>query len=143
MAASNAKSGLLLLLVLIGGAGGVGFWNYQRHIAAENSEPRPFRGYATADLDKMIAAQKGEIVRMRTAVEHARLGHTEARSNGFIAEQVQEFERVHRESSRERELSERLTDLEIMQQQLEKERAKRTGEGESELQRVLRLAFTF
>ena len=143
MAASNTKNGLLLLLLLVGGVGGVGYWNYQRHIAAEDSEPRPFRGYATADLDKMIAAQKGEIARMRTTVEHARSGHTEARSNGFIAEQVHEFERVHRESSRERELSERLTDLEIMQQQLEKERSKRAGEGEGELQHVLRLAFTF
>ncbi|HBZ71493.1 MAG TPA: hypothetical protein DEP35_17910 [Deltaproteobacteria bacterium] len=143
MAASNAKGGLLLLLLLVGGVGGVGYWNYQRHVEAENSEPRPFRGYATADLDKMIAAQKPEIARMRTVVENARLGRTEARSNGFIAEQVHEFERVHRESSRERELSERLADLEIMQQQLEKERAKRTGEGEGALQRVLRLAFTF
>lgn len=143
MAESSAKNGLLLILVLLGAAGGVGYWNYQRNIAAENSEPRPFRSYATADLDKMLVAQKAEIARMRTAVENARLGHSEARGNGFIAEQVKEFERVHRQVSHERDLSDRLADVTVMQQQLEKERAKRAGEGEGELLRVLRLAFTF
>ncbi|HME70332.1 MAG TPA: hypothetical protein VKM54_10760 [Myxococcota bacterium] len=143
MAATSAKGGLLLILVLLGGAGGVGYWNYQKNTAAENSEPRPFRGYATADLDKMIVAQKAEIARMRPTVEQARLTHTEVRGNGFIADQVKEFERVHRQSTRERELTGQLADLEVMQQQLEKERAKRAGEGEGELMRVLRLAFTF
>lgn len=143
MAESSAKNGLLLILVLLAGAGGVGYWNYQRNVAAENREPRPFRGYATADLDKMIVAQKAEIARMKPVVERARLGHGEARSNGFIAEQVKEFERVHRQATRERDLSDRLADLEVMQQQLEKERAKRGGEGEGELLRILRLAFTF
>ena len=143
MAATSAKSGLLLILVLLGGAGGVGYWNYQRNIAAENSEPRPFRGYATADLDKMIAAQKAEIARIRPAAEQARLSHAEARGNGFLGDQVKEFERVHRQSTRTRELSEQPTDLEIMEQQLEKERAKRGGEGQGEFMRVLTLAFTF
>lgn len=143
MAANNAKGGLVLLLVLLGGVGGVGYWNYQRNTAAENQEPRPFRGYATADLDKMSAAQKGEIARMQPMVERSRLSHAEARGNGFIADQVNEFERVHRQSARERELSGQLADLQVMQQQLETERSKRTNEGEGALLRVLRLAFTF
>ena len=143
MAENNAKGGLLLILVLLGGVGGVGYWNYQRNTAADNQEPRPFRSYATADLDKMLAAQKAEIARMQPLVERARLTHVEARGNGFIADQVKEFERVHRQSARERELSGQLTDLQLMQQQLETERSKRSGEGEGALMRVLKLAFTF
>jgi hypothetical protein len=143
MAASDAKGGLLLILVLLVGVGGVGYWNYQRNLAAENSEPRPFRGYATADLDKMIAAQKAEITRLRPTVEQAQLSRTEARGNGLIGDQIKEFERVHRQSTRTRELSGQLTDLEIVQQQLEKERAKRAGEDQGELMHVLKLAFTF
>jgi hypothetical protein len=143
MAASGAQNKLLLLLLLLGAAGGVGFWNYQRNTAAENSEPRPFRGYATADLDRMIVAQKAEISRMQPLAERARHTHAEGRNNGFIAEQIREFERVHRESTREREISGQLSDLEVMEQQLEKERALRNGEGGGELLRVLRLSFTF
>jgi hypothetical protein len=143
MAATDTKSGLLLILVLLGAVGGVGYWNYQKNLAAESSEPRPFRGYATADLDKMIAAQKAEIARLRPTVEQAQLSRSEARGNGFIGDQIKEFERVHRQSTRTRELSGQLTDLEIVQQQLEKERAKRAGEGQGELMHVLKLAFTF
>ncbi|HYB12024.1 MAG TPA: hypothetical protein VEG67_01050 [Myxococcota bacterium] len=143
MAASNAKGSLLLLVLLLCGVGGVGFWNYQRHMAAENSEPRPFRGYATKDLDKMIGAQKAEIARMQGVVDHTRESRTAVRNNGFIAEQVQEFERIRRQSSRERELSGQLADLEATERQLEKERSLRSGEGEGELMRILRLAFTF
>jgi len=143
MAASGANNKLLLLLLLLGAAGGVGFWNYQRNTAAENSEPRPFRSYATADLDKMIVAQQAEIARMKPSAERARHTHSEGRNNGFIADQIREFERVHRESTREREISGQLTDLEVMEQQLEKERARRDEQGAGELLRVLRLSFTF
>jgi len=143
MAETSAKGGLFLILLLLGGTGGVGYWNYQRNTAAENAEPRPFRGYATADLDKLIAAQKAEIARMRPVVERAEHSHAQVRGDGFLAEQVKEFERVHRQSTRERALSDQLTDLEVMQQQLDKERGRRAGEGEGKLMRVLRLAFTF
>ena len=143
MAATSAKGGLLLILLLLGGTSGVGYWNYQRNTAAENAEPRPFRGYATADLDKLIAAQKAEIARMQPVVDRARHTRAQVRSNGFIAEQVKEFERVHRQSDRERALSDQFSDLEVMEKQLEKERALRAGEGEGKLLRVLRLAFTF
>ena len=143
MADTSAKGGLLLILLLLGGTGGVGYWNYQRNTAAENAEPRPFRGYATADLDKLIAAQKAEISRMRPVVEHAQHAHAEVRGDGFLAEQVKQFERVRRQSTREQALSDQLADLEVMQQQLEKERGRRAGEGEGKLMRVLRLAFTF
>ena len=112
-------------------------------MAAENSEPRPFRGYTTPDIDKMIAAQKAEIARMRPIVERAQHTRAQVRGDGFLAEQVKEFERVHRQSNRERALSDQLADLEVMQQQLEKERARRTGAGEGGFMRVLRLAFTF
>jgi len=141
MAASGTKNKLLLFLLLLGAAGGVGFWNYQRNTAAENSEPRPFRGYATADLDKMIVAQKAEIARIKPFAEGARHTHTEGRNDGFIADQIREFERVHRESARGREIAGQLSDLEVMEQQLEKERALRNGQGE--VLRVLRLSFTF
>jgi hypothetical protein len=143
MAATSAKGGLLLLLLLLGGTGGVGYWNYQRNVAKENSEPRPFRGYATPDLDKLIAAQKAEIDRMRPAVQRAEVSRAQARGDGFLGDQVREFERVHRHSEHTRELSGQLSDLEIMQQQLEKERALRVGEGQGALLNVLKLAFTF
>jgi hypothetical protein len=142
MAQTNVTGGILLILALLGGAGGVGYWNYQRNLAAENNEPRPFRGYTTPDIDKMIAAQKAEIARMRPVVDRAQRTRAQVRGDGFLGEQVKEFERVHRQSSRERALSDQLSDLEVVQQQLESERAKRTG-AEGRFMGVLRLAFTF
>ncbi len=143
MAGSSSKNGLLLLLLLVAGAGGVGAWNYQRHAAEEAAEYRPFKGYATADLDKLIAAQRSEIARLRPRAAGARAVRADARSGGLIGDQVREFERVQRHAGRSRELSTQLTDLEVMLDQLEKERAKRGNDGESEAARVLRLAFTF
>ena len=143
MESSSSKNSLLLLLLLVAGAAGVGTWNYQRHAAAEAAEYRPFKGYATADLDKLIAAQRSEISRLRPRATGARASRTDARGGGLIGDQVREFERVQRHADRSRALSAQLTDLEVMLDQLEQERAKRGGEGESESARVLRLAFTF
>ena len=51
---------LVALLLLAGGAGA---WNYRRNLALEEGEYRPYRGYATRDLDALIAASEQELGR--------------------------------------------------------------------------------
>jgi hypothetical protein len=115
---------LLLLLLLVGG----GAWNYQRNLARESQEDRPMRGYAEADLEKLLAAYRGEQDRLarRAGVTHRA---RESDSSGrLVAENVREFERVQRQSLRVRDAQGDLAEAELMVARIEQELARRDQE---------------
>ena len=92
---------LVLVVLAVGGA-----WNYHRNLQAEQDTgaPRPFDGYATADLESLRAAYAKEAAasQKRYAAQDARRKRP---SNGdFIDENVREFERVQASSERLRTL---------------------------------------
>lgn len=58
---------ILLLLVLVVGVVGGGYYNYQRNagLEADLHKPRPYAKFATADIVKLIAAYQKEIQRKK------------------------------------------------------------------------------
>ncbi len=91
----------LVALLLVASGGGYNYWqNYQR----EEAEPRPYRGYSDADLESLREAYGLE----RDAADRrfaAQSGSAAVRSGGFIDEQIDEFERVHRLGREKRRLA--------------------------------------
>jgi len=141
MARGSDKGGspLLLLLVLLALIGGVGTWNYQRNVAAEAAEVRPYRSLSEADLETLIAAYEAEIAQLEKRYEQLRGGSAGARAGGdrFDAfEQAQQRGRVVREAGYA--ISERGASL----AELREERQRRASAGQG-LERILKLAFTF
>ena len=61
---------LLLLIVLVAAVAGGGYYNYNRNagIEADLHQPRPYQGYKTEDLAKLIAAYQSEIQRSKGRV---------------------------------------------------------------------------
>ena len=109
MGRKKAKSGiggqLLMLGVLVAILGGAGAWNYQRNLAEEAKEPRPYRSLSDADLQQLRAAYEGEIARLDPRYQKASQQRVRVSKGGHHDDRVREFERVQRHSRSVRELS--------------------------------------
>lgn len=108
---------VLLLLVVAGG------YNYHRNMVAETAEqgPRPFKGYSTDDLSSLRDAYDQEVKafeRKRSAQQGRR---TRASSGGVMGEQVDEFERVQRNSVALRETTADVAEREAQLRSIERE----------------------
>jgi hypothetical protein len=82
----------LLALLAVVGAGG--WWNYQRNLAKEAAEPRPFRGYAEADLVSLSEAYETEIETSARRYAAAKSSAAPAAKGQLFGEQVKDFERA-------------------------------------------------
>jgi hypothetical protein len=82
---------LLAVLAVLGAAGA---WNYQRNVAKEASEPRPFRGYADADLVSLQGAYEAEIAALERRYAAAKSSQAPAPKGQLLGEQVRDFERA-------------------------------------------------
>ena len=122
---SGALVPLLVLLVLLVGGGA---WNYQRNLARESQEDRPMRGYAEADLEKLLAAYKGEQQRLTQRAGATPRARERDSSGKLVAENVREFERVQRQSLRVRDAQGDLAETELMVARIEQELARRDQE---------------
>jgi hypothetical protein len=115
---------LVLLVLLVGG----GAWNYHRNLARESQEDRPMRGYAEADLEKLLAAYQGEQERLaRRAGATPRARQADA-SGRLVGENVREFERIQRQSRRVRDANGDLAETELMVARIQQELARRDQE---------------
>ena len=83
---------LLLLAILCGG----GAYNYQRNVALEKQEPRPYRGYTDEQLEQLAAAYEGEKAKDSQRYEKASSRRATAQGKAYFQDQVDEFERVQR-----------------------------------------------
>jgi hypothetical protein len=121
-------SGGALLLVAIGLAA-AGAWNYHRNLAREEASraARPLAGYSTADLEALADAYRGQVEAGNARYERSRAGRASARERAYFDEQVQEFEKVQRESSRVRDASAALAEDEASLRAVESELAARRG----------------
>ena len=115
---------LVLLLLLVGG----GAWNYHRNLARESQEDRPMRGYAEADLEKLLAAYKAEQERVARRAGATPRARQTAASGPLVGENVREFERVQRQSRRVRDAHGDLAETELMVARIEQELARRDQE---------------
>jgi hypothetical protein len=108
---------LVLFLLLVGG----GAWNYHRNLERESREDRPMRGYAEADLEKLLAAYQGEQHRLARRAEVTPRAHVKDASGQLVGENVRDFERVQRASRRVRDANGDLAESELMVQRIERE----------------------
>jgi len=119
------KSRLLPLAVLLAILGGAGAWNYQRALEAEAATPRPYRGFATVDLESLAGAYELELEALRRRAAGAPATRTAAGSDRFG-----EFERVQRESRAVRSLAREISEREIALAAIERERSQRVRESD-------------
>jgi hypothetical protein len=135
---------LVLVLVAIVAIAGAGAWNYRRNLQAEEQRTaaRPLHGYATSDLEALAAAYKQEIGAREGRYEAAKKTHAEAKDRAYFDEQVQEFEKVQKQSGKKREAGAEVAMREVDLARIEEELRARHGT-ESDFDRQMRLLLTF
>jgi len=92
--AGNATAGVILLLLVVSGAGA---WNYHRNLQIERSadSARPYQSYASADLEALRSAYASELESVQADLAHSksRRGHV-SRNKGSIAKNVEQFDQT-------------------------------------------------
>jgi hypothetical protein len=107
---------LLLILVVAGG------WNYHRNAVIENSAPRPYRGYSDQELNQMISAYQEEVeIQMAHYRKAGDANKVVVQGGGLLEERIGEFERAQRASQKRRDRAYKVTDNQILVEQLAKE----------------------
>ncbi len=113
----------LILLVILGAVGG---WNYHRNTQIDNAVLRPYRNYSDEDLHQLISAYRNEVevqlVRYRNDPAAKAVA---VRAGGLLGDQIEEFERVQRVSKQRQERAYRVTENQILAEQLAKEQVAR------------------
>jgi len=127
-------SALLVLIVAFGA-------NFGRNFKADIEKPRPWKGYTDENLSAMATALKGEIERLTSKYESAKNGSTRARDMGFLAEQVDEYHRVQKQTQNTRALGSSLGEKEAMLREIEAEQTYRQA-NQTILQTFLRRTLT-
>jgi hypothetical protein len=133
---------LLVIVLLLLAAGG---WNYRRNLAAEEAEraQRPLAGYDTADLESLADAYRAEVAQLSNRYDAARGQRVGTADHGFFGEQIDEYERVRRQSGRRREAGADLGQTEAALRDVETELRARGAEGGSAWSVHLRRLTTF
>lgn len=107
---------LLLILVVAGG------WNYHRNAVIENSAARPYRGYSDQELNQMISAYQEEVeIQMAHYRKAGDANKVVVQGGGLLEERIGEFERAQRASQKRRDRAYKVTDNQILVEQLAKE----------------------
>jgi hypothetical protein len=107
---------LLLILVVAGG------WNYHRNAVIENAAPRPYRGYSDEELNQMISAYQGEVeIQMARYRNAGDANKVVVQGGGLLEDRIDEFERAQRASQKRRDRAYKVTDNQILVEQLAKE----------------------
>ncbi len=121
---SDTRVGQILILLVILGAGG-GF-NYHRNTLIDNAVLRPYRNYSDEDLQQLISAYRSEVeVQMDRYRNDSAAKTVAVRDAGLLGDQIEEFERVQRVSKQRQERAYRVTDNQILAEQLAKEQVAR------------------
>jgi hypothetical protein len=134
----NRGALLLVLLLLLGGVG----WNYHRNLEAEKREPRPYRGYADADLTALADAFEHESKTAGRRYDAAVSKRASAHEKGDFMGNVNEFERVQRAGNRTRDARADYAGARASLEALREEQSRRAAD-RSGLRVFLRRAFTF
>ena len=107
---------LLLILVVAGG------WNYHRNAVIENAVPRPYRGYSDEELQQMMSAYQGEVeIQMARYRNAGDVNKVEIEGGGLLEDRIDEFERAQRASQKRRDRAYKVTENQIVADQLAKE----------------------
>lgn len=121
---SDTRRGqILILLVILCAAGG---WNYHRNVLIAAAAPRPYRGYSDEDLHQLIAAYQDEVDAQMEHYRNSTTGKKVAvQDGGMLEERIEEFERVQRISQQRKDRAYKVTENQILVEQLAKEQITR------------------
>jgi hypothetical protein len=93
---------VFLLIVLVVGLGGAGYYNYQRNAAmdADLAENRPYRAVPSADLAKIIASTQKDVARRKANLASAPSGasNIDATDASDVGGRAHAFEGFQREN---------------------------------------------
>jgi hypothetical protein len=134
---SRGQKLLILLLALLCGASA---WNYRRNLEAEAKLPRPYRSYSEAQLEQLISASRASLEGLVARYERVSGNSIQARDQGFVGDQIKEFERVQNMSRSVRALGYEISESEGLLRELEAEKRRR---GDSAVGVFLRRVFTY
>jgi hypothetical protein len=113
---------LILLAILCAICG----WNYHRNAVIENAVPRPYRGYSDEELHQLISAYQEEVeIQMADYRRAGNANQVVLREGGLLEERIGEFERAQRASRERRDRAYKVTDNQILVEQLAKEQMTR------------------
>ena len=126
--AEGSKNSVALLVALLALGGGLGTWNYQRNLAEERAEPRPFGSYSDADVESLTAAYRAEVDAYTKRYQALSGQKPSIREHAYVDQKISEFERVQRVARGNREIVSQLAKRQVALEQLEDERRKRTAE---------------
>ena len=116
---------VLPVLVLLIAAVGAGGYNYWRNLQIENAQPSPYRGYSDTDLAALHEAHGQERGTLEARYQAPTISG-EVRGGGFIDQQIEEFDRVHREGRASRRLGGEIASHEGVMAIIEQEQALRS-----------------
>ena len=134
----SASALVLVLLLLVGTVA----WNFHRNLAAESREFRPYRSYAEADVEALIAAYEQAAEKAGSRYDRVVDRRTEAKGTGYVMGNVKEFERVQNAGRATRAAREQYADARASLEALRAEHSRRASE-RSKLRVFLRRAFSF
>ena len=121
---SDARVGqTLILLVILCAAGG---WNYHRNAVIEDSVPRPYRTYSDEELDQLVSAYRDEVeVQMARYRNSTASANVAVRDEGLLEDRIGEFERVQHLSKKRKDSAYKVTENQILVEQLAQEQVTR------------------
>jgi hypothetical protein len=121
---SDVRAGqILILLVILCAAGG---WNYHRNAVIDGAVQRPYRGYSDEELNQLASAYQAEVeVQMERYRNSAASNKVVVRDGGLLDDRIDEFERVQHLSKKRRERAYRVTENQILVEQLAQEQVAR------------------
>ena len=106
----------LILLVIFGAAGG---WNYHRNAVIEDAAPRPYRGYSDQELSQLISAYRDEVeIQMNRYRNSSAAKKVVVQGGGLLDDRIDEFERVQRLGKQRKERAYKVTENQILVEQL-------------------------
>jgi len=88
----------------------------------ENAVPRPYRAYSDEELNQMISAYQGEVETQMARYRNASgANKVEIQGGGLLEDRIDEFERAQRASQKRRDRAYKVTENQIVVDQLAKE----------------------
>lgn len=129
-----------LLVVLLAILCGYGAWNYQRSVAAERKQPRPYASYSDTQLDQLLAAYQGKVDELSKRYQAASGRRAVSSKVQLLGDGVEQFNRVQRSSRAVRELGQELSEEQASLKAIQQEKAQRAHAGGA-LMTFLRRAF--
>ncbi|MBJ18081.1 MAG: hypothetical protein GY910_24665 [bacterium] len=137
--AGRATGSILLLLVLLSGAG---VWNYHRNLQIEklSGERRPYESYAVADVEALRAAYASELYGVRARFDAAKRKRIRPKRDvGSFSDNVAQFQRTAQTSAAIRDAAAGVADRQDQIAELERELDLRERFGVGLMRHVKRL----